>query len=117
MILRIITLPVDSANVEEVLHLIETSVGPAAHQQPVILDFLNTTLCERHIKATGALEVLTQYAEQVLALCEEYPDNEPIHQLLESVRADLVARHEERQATVVHITQLEQPLSGPPSNS
>ncbi len=74
--------------------------------QPAMLELLNNALRDRHIKATGALEALTQHAEQVLALCEAYPDNEPLHQLLEHVRAQIVARCREEQATTVQITQL-----------
>ncbi len=80
--------------------------------QPAMLVFLNDALRDQHIKATGALEAITQHAEQVLALCEEYPDNEPLHQLLEHVRAQIVARCGEKRATTVQITQLEQSLSG-----
>ena len=61
-------------------------------------------LRDRHIKATGALEALTQHAEQVLALCEAYPDNEPLQQLLEHVEAQIVARCRQQQATTVQIT-------------
>ena len=74
--------------------------------QPAMLEFLNNALRDRRIKATGALEALTQHAEQVLALCEAYPDNEPLQQLLEHVRAQIVARCKEQQATTVQITQL-----------
>ena len=77
-----------------------------------ILGFVNTALRDRQLKATGALDALIQHAEQVLALCEEYPDNEPLQQLLEDVRAQIVARCEEKRATTVQITQLEQSLSG-----
>ncbi len=73
--------------------------------QPVILEFLNNALRERHIKATTALDPLRQEAEQVLALCEQHPDNESFHQLLEGVRAQLLATCEEWQATAVQITQ------------
>ena len=85
--------------------------------QPAILDILNTALRERHIKATRALDALTQQAEQLLALCEEHPDDESVHQLLESVRADLVARCKEQQATAVQITRLEQSWSRSQSTS
>ncbi len=74
--------------------------------QPAMLELLNNALRDRHIKATGALEALTQHAEQVLALCEAYPDNEPLQQLLDHVRAQIVARCREQQATTVQITQL-----------
>ena len=79
------------------------------HQQqtssrPVILEFLNHALRERHIKATAALDALRQQAEQVLALSEEHPDDESFHQLLEGVRAQLLACREERQATAVQLT-------------
>ncbi len=67
--------------------------------QPAILGFLNTALRDQQLKATGALDALIQHAEQVLTLCEDYPDNEPLHQLLEHVRAQIVARCEEKQAT------------------
>ncbi len=73
--------------------------------QPVILDFLNNTLRERHIKATAALDALRQQAEQLLALCEQHPDDEAFHQLLEGVRAQHLATCEEWQATAVQLTQ------------
>jgi hypothetical protein len=73
--------------------------------QPAVLDLLNTALRERHLKATGALDALTQQAEQVLALCEAHPDDEALHQLLQSVQAQLVARCREKQATALRLTQ------------
>ncbi len=73
--------------------------------QPAILEILNAALRKRHIKATAAVDALSRQAEQVLALCEEHPHDQSLHQLLESVREQLVARHEERQATAVHITK------------
>ena len=79
--------------------------------QPPLLVLLNDAIRDRHIKATGALEALTQHAEQVLALCEEYPDNEPLHQLLEHVLAQIVACREEKQATAVQITPLDTNVS------
>ncbi len=72
--------------------------------QPTILGFLNTALRDQHLKATGALDALIQHAEQVLALCEDYPDNEPLHQLLEHVRAHIVARCGEQQATGMRLS-------------
>ena len=49
MVLRITTLQVDPAKVEEVLQLIETSVVPAAHQQP---DFKQFTVAADRANAT-----------------------------------------------------------------
>ncbi len=69
--------------------------------QPAMLVFLNDALRNRHIKAIGALEALTQHTNQVLSLCEEYPDNEPLHKLLEHVRAQIVARCGEKQAAEI----------------
>lgn len=49
MVLRITTLQVDPAKIEEVLQLIETSVVPAAHQQPGFKQF---TVAVDRAKAT-----------------------------------------------------------------
>ena len=60
MVLRITTLQVDPAKVEEVLQLIETSVVPAAHQQPgfkqftVAADRANATVKAIGLWATDA---------------------------------------------------------------
>ncbi len=72
--------------------------------QPAIVGFLHTALRDRQLKATGALDALIQHAEQVLALCEEYPENEPLHQLLERVRAQIVARCGEKQVTGMRLS-------------
>ena len=54
-----------------------------------IEEFLFNAFRDRHIKATGAFNALTQDAEQLLVLCEQYPNNEPIHILKENVQAHL----------------------------
>ncbi len=69
-----------------------------------ILGFVNTALRDRQLKATGALDAVIQHAEQVLALCEDYPDNEPLHQLLERVQAQIVARCGEKHPTGVQLS-------------
>lgn len=75
MVLRITTLQVDPAKVGEVLQLIETSVVPAAHQQPgfkqftVAVDRPNATIKAIGLWATDADVIASDtsgyYKEQI----------------------------------------------------
>jgi hypothetical protein len=80
---------------------------PQTSSPPDILEFLYKALYEQHIKAAGVLEALAQHAEQVLALCEQYPDNESLHQLLETVRAHLVAASNKKDIQRTVLTRLQ----------